>query len=145
MATVHPEIAFLLEGMISTPLAPLAADAVSLIAAEPETGPFFNDAKAAGIGRRERELILRQVDLIEQAVFFRIKAERHYRARIRDLAPELELKRVVLMAPDDDQRRFEDIGMDDLTSGTTEEAILVFANVYSQALESVRRRWRRRR
>lgn len=145
MATVHPEVAFLLEGLIATPLAPLAADAVSLIAAEPETGPFGDEVRAAPISRRDRTLILRQLDLIEQAVFFRVKAERQYRARIRDLAPELELKRVVLMASDDDQRRFEDTGVDDLTSAATDEAILVFANVYSQALDSVRRRWRRGR
>lgn len=147
MASVHPDLAFLLEGLVPTPLAPLAADAMNLISAQPEAGPF----DGGGIGRgpidpREREQVLRQVDLIEQAVFLRIKGERGYTARIRELAEGLELKRVAILAEDDDgaehviERR-----VDDLTSPQRDEAIMVFADVYAEALESVRQRWRRRR
>jgi hypothetical protein len=143
MATIHPDVAFLLDGLIPTPLASLADDAITLIAAEPEAGPF-EGAIGRRINPREREVVLRQVDLIEQAVFFRIKAERHFTARIRDLAEGLELKRVTVLGADpDDHRAFADGGMDVLTSPEREEAILAFAQVYADALSSVRRRWRR--
>ena len=142
MATIHPDVAFLLDGLVPTPLAPLAADAITLIAAEPETGPFEGTI-GRRIDPREREAVLRQVDLIEQAVFFRIKAERRFTARIREIAEGFDLKRVTVLAADpDDYRDFAEGGMDVLTSPKREEAILAFAQVYADALWSVRRRWR---
>ncbi len=142
MASIHPDVAFLLDGLVATPLAPLAADAVTVIAAEPEDGPF-EGTFGRRIDPRERAFVLRQVDLIEQMIFFRIKAERGLTERIRGLAEELELKRVVVLGDDSDERAsFGRRRADDLGSPEREAAIRRFADVYAGALRSVRRRWR---
>src|ERR1700722_11021206 len=142
MAAVHPELAFLLDGLVATPLAPLAANAVALIAAEPgPERPFDMKGSPRRRNRGEARHVLRQLHLIEQSVFYGIEAEGRLGVRIAALAKALKLREVAVLPAEIESETAPNGRLDHLLSKARQRAIKRFADVYRKALRSVRDRW----
>ena len=89
--------------------------------------------------------VLRQVDLVDAAITYRLKQEIELMARLRVLAGELKLESVAVLPRAIRFSEKSEGAADDLLSEARERAIYAFLETWLPAINGVRSRWEERR